>query len=112
MGTLDVAFAVGTGVVAGLNVAVGVAMLVRSRHQPGAIRWRGQWLVAPRLAACAYLCLGLFFAIMALSDVLFERGSKGDDLMFLVGMVFAAATIVTGVMWLHRRSRTAPAAER
>ncbi|MER6593474.1 hypothetical protein ABT214_16810 [Micromonospora purpureochromogenes] len=111
MGTLDVVFAVGAGVVAGLNVAVGVAMLVRSRHQPGAILWRGQRLVAPRLAACVHLCLGLFFATMALSDVLFEPRSKGDDLMFLVGRVFAASTIVTGVMWfilwIHGRSRTA-----
>ncbi|WP_091337537.1 hypothetical protein [Micromonospora rhizosphaerae] len=111
MEALDVGFAVGAGVVAGLNVAVGVAMLVRSRHQPGAIRWRGQRLVAPRLFACLHLCLGLFFATMALSDVLFEPRSKGDDLMFLVGTVFAAAGIVSSVMWLilwfHGRSRTA-----
>lgn len=111
METLDVGFAVGAGIVAGLNVAVGVAMLVRSRHQPGAIRWRGQRLVAPRLFACLHLCLGLFFATMALNEVFFERGSKGDDLLFFVGRGFAAATMVSSVMWFIlwflRRSRTA-----
>jgi hypothetical protein len=107
MGTPDVALAVLSGVVAGLNVALGVAMLLRSRHQPSAILWRGQRLVAPRLAACFHLFLGLLFATMALSPVLFEPGSIGNGLMVLVATVFLAAFTVTSIMWFRRKGRAA-----
>jgi hypothetical protein len=105
MGTLVVV--VFTSVVAGLNVAIGVAMTVRSRRQPSAILWRGKRLVAPRLAACSYLFLGLFFADLAISHVLFEPGSKGNGFMVLVATVFAVATTVTSVMWSRRRGSAA-----
>ncbi|HET8662009.1 MAG TPA: hypothetical protein VFM55_23840 [Micromonosporaceae bacterium] len=106
MGTLDVALPVGFGVVGGLNVALGVAVLARSRRQRGVTIWRGQRLVAPRLYACVHLFLGLLFTVMALSGVVKPR-SNGDDLLFLAGTMFGAAVIVTAVMWFLRWVRTA-----
>ncbi|MEN3614440.1 hypothetical protein AAH979_33485 [Plantactinospora sp. ZYX-F-223] len=102
MGTRDAVLSVGAGVVAVLHLAIGVAILMRSRHQRGVILWRGQRIGAPRLAACTYLLGGLFFATTALSDV-FEPRTNGDDLVFLAGTVFAAAGVITGLVWLVRR---------
>jgi hypothetical protein len=107
MGTQDVVLTVVFGVVAGIHGTLGVAMLLRSRHRPNAILWRGQRIVAPRLAACFYLFAGLTFATMALSEVFFEPGSSGGGLMLLAAAALFAATIVTGVMWFLRRGRTA-----
>ena len=107
MGTLDVVFTIGFGVFAALHSTIGVAMLLRSRHQPDAILWRRRRLVAPRFAGCTLLFIGLTFATMASSDVLFETGSNGDGLMILASTAFTAAAIVAGVMWLLRRGRTA-----
>ena len=96
--TLDAVFIVSAGVVAALEVALGVATLARSHHQQGANLSRGRRIVVPWLATCVYLFLALVFATLALQgDV--EPGSDGNELLHLAGDVFAVAGIVTSLAW-------------
>jgi hypothetical protein len=107
MGAPDIALTACFSVVAAANIAIGSAMLWRSRHKADAIQWRGQHLAAPRWAGRGHLFLGLTFGILALGDVLFEPGTAGGRLMLLAAMGSAVGTIVAGIMWFLRRGRAA-----
>lgn len=111
MGMVDAAFVLLFGIGATLNAAIGIAMLVRSRHRPEMIVWRKQPLVAPRLAGCTHLGIALTAAALGVRWGVFSERSTGTLVTLLAAIALSAVTTVMAIAWLRRRGR-APQASR